>query len=225
MRVGYLDMANSSHRCPSGFQQYSSGPRRCGLHIGRQVSYNRYDYDAAGCSKITYPTYGTQYRRVCGRITGYQKGTTDAFYNHYARNSTINSEYVDGVSVTHGSKKDHIWTFAAANDGLRSDQWRCPCSTCGRNFTGRVPSYVGNDYFCDSGTLLFPDPGQTYTANPMWDGSGCAATSTCCSFNTPPWFCKRLPQPTTDDIEVRVCRDQLGSDEDIQIRLIEIYIR
>ena len=183
-----------------------------------------YLFDNAGCSQITYPTYGAQYQRVCGRITGYQQGTTDAFNNYYLHNSSITSAYVDGVSITHGSLKHHIWTFAAANDELRADQWRCPCSRCDRNFTGRVPSFVGNDYFCNSGSLIFPNPNQAYTTNPIWDGSGCAPTSTCCSFNSPPWFCKKLPQPTTDDIEVRVCRDQRGGDEDIHVSLIEIYI-
>jgi len=35
MRVGYLDMKNSSHHCPSGFQLYYS-PRRCRLLIRRR---------------------------------------------------------------------------------------------------------------------------------------------------------------------------------------------
>ena len=222
MRVGYLNM-EVSQNCPSGFQVYES-PRRCGLSITRVLGYRWALKDGAGCSQITYPTYNTKYQRVCGRITAYQKGTTDAFYNHYSHNSTITAAYVDGVSITHGSLKHHIWTFAAANDEMRADQWRCPCSRCDQNFTGRVPSYVGNDYFCDSGSLLFPGPIYIYTTNPIWDGSGCASTSTCCNFNSPPWFCKKLPQATTDNIELRVCRDQLGGDEDIHISLIEIYI-
>ncbi len=217
IRVGYLDMQDSSHRCPTGFRQLN-GPRRCGLSIGRYSSY-------PGCSMISYPTYGTKYERVCGRITAYQKGTTDAFYNHYSHNSSISSTYVDGVSVTYGTNKHHIWTFASALDGMRADQWRCPCSRCGQSFTGRIPSYVGNDYFCDSGTFLFPNPSLAYIANPMWDGSGCDPTSTCCDFNSPPWFCKKLPQATTDDILVRVCRDENSSDEDIQISFIEINIQ
>ena len=98
MRVGYLDMKNASHSCPSGFTLYSS-PRRCGLYIRRETGYRSYRYDAAGCSQITYSTYNTQYRRVCGRITAYQKGTTDAFNNHYIHNSSISSTYVDGVSI------------------------------------------------------------------------------------------------------------------------------
>jgi len=228
MRIGYLNMKDASHNCPNGFHLHNY-PRRCGLKIPRFIGSSPYygavyKYDTAGCSQITYSAYGALYQRVCGRITAYQKGTTDAFNNYYSHNSSITSEYVDGVSITHGSLKHHIWTFAAASDEMRADQWRCPCSRCDRNFTGRVLSYVGNDYFCDSGTLLFPNPNKAYTTNPIWDGSGCTLTSTCCNLNSPPWFCKKLPQPTTDDIELRVCRDQLGGDEDIQISLIEIYI-
>jgi hypothetical protein len=40
---------------------------------------------------------------------------------------------------------------------------------------------------------------------PLWDGEGYRAGSACCTFNTPPWFYKQLPQPTTDDIKIRVC--------------------
>ena len=49
--------------------------------------------------------------------------------------------------------------------------------------------------------------------------------STCCSFNNPPWFCKELPQPTRDDIELRLCADQATSDEDTPLEVVEIYIQ
>ena len=92
-----------------------------------------------------------------------------------------------------------------------------------------VPSFVGNDYFCESGN---PGPGYTngrfYPNDPLWDGQGCGAAS-CCELSypprvTPPWFCKQLPQATTDDIEVRICRDQTNY-EATPIELIEVYIQ
>ena len=49
-------------------------------------------------------------------------------------------------------------------------------------------------------------------------------TSTCCEFNNPPWFCKQLPQPTTDGIELRVRGDTSLSDEDTPLEVIEIYV-
>jgi len=42
---------------------------------------------------------------------------------------------------------------------------------------------------------------------------------------TAPWFCKQLPQATTDDIEVRICGDEGASAEDAPVELIELYIR
>jgi hypothetical protein len=85
---------------------------------------------------------------------------------------------------------------------------------------------VGEDYFCETGNknLTQPVNGQFYL-EPLWDGAGCGTQNTCCSFNTPPWFYKQLPQPTTDDIEMRVCTDEERSTEEIAIQIIDIYIQ
>jgi len=58
----------------------------------------------------------------------------------------------------------------------------------------------------------------------LWDGEGCGPSSTCCTFNNPPWFCKQLPQTTTDDMEVRICANYPINNEDIPVELIEIYV-
>ena len=63
------------------------------------------------------------------------------------------------------------------------------------------------------------------TDDPLWDGQECWGTSTCCGFNNPPWFCKQLPQPTTDDIELRICGDDDISNKDTPIEIVEMYIR
>ena len=85
--------------------------------------------------------------------------------------------------------------------------------------------FIGNDYFCETGSrqhFLF----QTfYHEDPLWDGEGCGPNSSCCTFNSPPWFCKHLPHPTTDDIEVRVCGDENVSNEDTPLEQIELYIQ
>ena len=83
---------------------------------------------------------------------------------------------------------------------------------------------MGNDYFCDTASEerwqhIF------YGDDPLWDGTGCGPLNTCCSFNTPPWFYKQLPQPTTDDIEMRVCGDLPDIDEDIAIEIVEVYVQ
>ena len=104
--------------------------------------------------------------------------------------------------------------FAAAYNN-NADRYSCPCSRNGVTYSGVVPPFINNEYFCERGT----------NTEPMWDGGDCPSTSSCCSFNNPPWFCKQFSQPSSSDIEVRVCTDQPASDEDIQIELIELYIQ
>jgi hypothetical protein len=88
---------------------------------------------------------------------------------------------------------------------------------------------VGTDYFCETGNNEDrpSSPVLFFSADPLWDGEGCGAgnTMSCCTFNTPPWFYKELPQPTTDDIEMRVCTDEEKSAEDIAIEIIDIYVQ
>ena len=86
-----------------------------------------------------------------------------------------------------------------------------------------VPPFVGQDYFCETGSRNTYSERKFYEDDPLWNGQGCGAISTCCSFNNPPWFCKQLPQPTSDDIEMRLCGN--GSAEDTPIEVVEIYVK
>ena len=209
MRVAELDMTNSSHQCPSGLmERIYSGKRTC-VRIET----------AGGCSSANnFITPGVEYSHVCGRVIGYQYGSTDAFIG----GTSADSRYVDGVSLTHGHPRRHIWTFAAAQDEVGS--FNCPCT----NTNQAIPSpiFVGNDYFCDTGSeerhqKIF------YGDDPLWDGAGCGPLNTCCSFNTPPWFYKQLPHSTTDDIEMRVCTDSNSDDtnENVAIEIIDVYVQ
>ena len=211
-RVAYLDMTDSTHICPLGFiLRTDHGKRTCG-RIGR------------GCNSITYTTHGLQYSRVCGRIIAYQYSSPDGFST--VRRDFIDGPYIDGVSITHGENpRKHIWTFVAAIDEIRANSFTCPCTRTDLTYTGRLPTFIGNDYFCETGSrqhFLF----QTfYHEDPLWDGRGCGPNSSCCTFNSPPWFCKHLPHPTTDNIEVRVCGDENVSNEDTPLEQVELYIQ
>ena len=65
------------------------------------------------------------------------------------------------------------------------------------------------------------DWNRFHPEDPLWDGMGCGPSSTCCSFNNPPWFLKQLSSPTTNDIEMRVCA---GVNDETPIKMIELYI-
>ena len=176
------------------------------------------------CVSTSFTSHGVEYSRVCGRITGYQFGRTNAFWKYHNSQSSIDTYFLDGIVLTYGSPRCHIWSFTAAKHAYRSDANGCPC-TSASSFTGTIPPYVGNDYFCDIGCQYSSDPPYIYYINaPLWDGEGCVHGS-CCEDNSPPWFCKSLPQPTSDDIELRLCLDEATSNEDTAFELVELYIQ
>ncbi|XP_019856819.1 PREDICTED: uncharacterized protein LOC109585263 [Amphimedon queenslandica] len=191
-RLAYLDMTDATQSCPSGFKLYQSeGVRAC----GRTNS-------SGGCVSAQFPSNGISYSQICGRVTGYQYFTTDAFHGP----SNLNSYYVDGVSITRGSPRQHVWTLA---NGLMDTynnypHANCPCSI---GSLQTVPSFVGNHYFCESGNH---DSGYSqilYTSDPLWDGQGCGSLeSPCCNVPGIPWFHRDYGSTTTTDyIELRVC--------------------
>ena len=74
-----------------------------------------------------FPTQGIQYPQVCGRIIGYQKGQPGAFIG--TESAIINNRYADGVSLTYGNPRRHIWTFAnALNEYQHYYRHKCPCT-------------------------------------------------------------------------------------------------
>ena len=215
-RVAFINMTDTSYNCPTGLNLTSYSKRTCGRpHTTRR-----------GCSSTTFSVGGLPYSRVCGRIRGYQFGVTDAFL-YYTRG--IDRDYVDGVSLTHGGagSRQHIWTFAAGLTEVdtRFASYQCPCDT--HNYD-RVPAFVGDDFFCESGLhspwiishqyILYPD-------DVLWDGQNCTSTSTCCQLNNPPWFTKNLTNATIDDIELRICTYNIPEYDNVPLELIELYVQ
>ena len=208
MRIAYLNMSDPGARCPDGWREVQSPIRTC----RRQLN--------TGINSVNYTSYGIPYSRVCGRIIAYQFGTSEGFRGYIFQNQrTLDDPYVDGISITFGHPRNHIWTFAAAQVG----QFSCPCISDGN----AAPPFVNRNHFCEVG--ISNTEGNFIDSNPLWDGQGCAGSSTCCQFNNPPWFCKQLDQPTTEDIEIRIMANALDSDylenEDTPVQLIEIYVQ
>ena len=203
IRVAYLNMSDSMQSCPPAWRDRSaSGVRVCGRPAG---SFSK-------CHSIFYPTGGHSYTRVCGRVIGYQLGHTDGFHS----SQTIDEPYVEGVSITHGSQRSHIWTLAA---DIRETGSGCPCEAGGES----APLFVGSNYYCESGHNGTGHPlSVLYSSDPLWDGAQCESEGSCCS--TAPWFTVDLVNPTSDDIEVRICADADDS-EDTPIHLLELYIQ
>ena len=206
-RVAHVDMSNNKS-CPGDLTFISSPIHTCGGPT------------TAGCASANFSTHGMSYSQVCGRLRGYQVGTPNGFgpyVNDLARPDLV----IDGILISHGKAQKHIWAYVCgtAKTMAYHTSYLCPCTD--PKHTGIVPPFIGNDYYCDSGVESDPVPGQFYTT-PLWTGEGCVPPNFCCSYSGMPWFCKTLPVPTTDYIEIRNCHNQ--DLEDTALELIEFYI-
>ena len=219
MRVAKLDMTDSSQNCTNGLVQrnFNSSLRLCAR-----------PEIAEGCTSLNFTANDVPYSKVCGRVRGYQYGILNSYRVYYDNNRgrTLEDLFVHGAVLTHGHPRQHIWTFIASRDELVTHSWSgCPCL---RLSSAPPPPFIGNDYFCDTGSREHFRTDTFYGDDPLWDGAGCESIrgfdNTCCTFNTPPWFYKQLPQPTTDDVEMRVCR-RVRSESDLGVESFEIYIQ
>ena len=208
MRVADINMTRPNENCPAGFRKVTaSGKTMCGGQSSR-------------CISTTFASHGLQYSRVCGKIMGYQFGELDGFYAYSVHGGSIETNFVDGIVLTHGSPRNHVWTFTAGLNQYATGLHGCPCH--GASYSGTIPTYVGNDTFCDSGRRYAREASVSYfTDDPLWDGAGCISGS-CCTFNSPPWFCKNLSTPTT---ELRLCLDEDISNEDVLFETVELYVQ
>ena len=217
MRVAFLNMSDPTEECPPGFGLYEqNGIRACGRPVSSSAGY---------CQSVKFPSYSISYSQVCGRVIGYQYGTPNAINPGRSQRNNINGAYVDGVSITCGSPRMHIWTFMAAlheNYFYENGKDECPCAP---NSPVVIPAFIGNYYFCESGC-----PGQfeynvLYT-DPLWDGKQRGKIEKpCCLAPGIPWFYKKLKSPKSDYIELRVCADQDQSNEDSPVSYYEIYVK
>ena len=207
------------------------------------IGWNRYNNSyctggsAAGCYSAHFSTNSTSYSKVCGKVRGYQKGTMDAFYpfayaygkvSWYKPDTTsrsLDGVYVDGISITSGNPRKHVWTYAVGlSDDYNYPQLNCPCA----NTPGPdPPTFVGSHYHCEAGNTgtFGGEHGTLYDSDPLWDGAGCLPENNCCYDAGLPWFFRQFPVTTTGDIEVRICRDQAFSDEGVAVEQLQLYVQ
>ena len=178
-RVGVLNQENRRRLCNGDFVDVD--------HNSRCIRSN----EEPGCSHIVFNVWNISYSHVCGSVESYWLDTPDGFTGSSRSNdTTINDNYVDGISLTYGKapNRSHIWTFIADEN-----------TYC--NFT--KPDYVGNNFSC------------------LQKIQSCQTDTHLCTHS----FSMHLQKPTTENIELRLCRDQHQKDEHIYLGNLEIYVR
>ena len=218
MRAAYIDMTNEHSTCPQGLNYTVQSSTRMCTH-----SYTGFP----NCTSVTFPTHRVPYTKVCGRARGYQFGHTPAFYGSQHGQTTLDGAYVSGLSVTYGSPRNHIWTFAAGySQDYTYSTTNCPCASYRTSVSPRTlltaPPFVGGNWFCESGNIGGSGP-VWYFDDPLWDSQGCVNEGTCCDRGGP-WFTTTLNQEVSNDIEVRMCNINPISSENIGVEQLEILI-
>ena len=201
--VSSLNMSDPSTNCPSPFSLYVSGDiRAC-----------RRQFNSGGSCDSFKISVDDSYSQVCGRFRGHVFGTPDAVHQEPHEGDThddINSYYVDGISLTYGSPRTHIWTFMAGYEEGGTHTNSCPCN---QNNYGSVQSFIGNDYYCESGIDV------------LWDGECSPNEIVCCQPTSLPYFHKILNSETSADLEIRICGDQSTGSEDVPISFYELFVK
>ena len=91
MKIASLNMTTAGSTCPPGLRTLQEPQPLCAMNT-----------DGPGCSSTMFSLQGIEYSRVCGKIIGYQQKTVDAFHPYsVGSHNTIDSIYVDGISLTH----------------------------------------------------------------------------------------------------------------------------
>ena len=114
MRIGSI---KNGDRYPTGWLQMMSPVKAC-----------RGTSDKTGC----YPTYfnntNLPYQHICGKVVGYQKRTSDAFYTFRYPSKSLDIPYVDGVSFRYNTPRKHLFTYANGYSyGTSHTRAKCPC--------------------------------------------------------------------------------------------------
>ena len=216
VRVAELNMSQPDSLCPGNFALIVDPVRMCGRGV-----------ETSGCSTAMLSTQGIPYKMVCGRVNAIQYGSPNAFFWYkWNPQFTIDDMYVDGVVLSRmdaAGNRSHVWTFSAALDELARPNYPFACSCTNSDDTTHVsiPPFVGEDYYCDTGSQNHFRYHHYYVDDPLWDGQGCGPKSTCC--NRGGYFCKTFDLDTTDDIELRLCGNEARTNEDTPITLVELY--
>ena len=216
MRIANLNMTDSECNCPDEFSLYSKG----GVHAcGRPAT------SSGSCVGTIFSSSGIKYSQVCGKVIGYQVGHPDAAAYRASNVKNINTYYVDGVSLTHGSPRKHIWTLMSGATDRSKYANKCPCGSVG---SSPAPLFVGSDYYCEAGYQGSSGPthGVFFSSDRLWDGKDCGSSETACCQRPPiPWFYKSIGYYTTDYIEMRICCNEGTNDEDVAVEQYELYIK
>ena len=212
-KIAYFD-TTQGNSCPTGLRTVTNTTTN-------QTACGRTN-TSAGCASLKFQSSIKNYNNICGRVRGYQENNPEGFYHHTLTNKRIDGPYANGILITQGSPRKHIWSYVAGASGA-NDHRICPCARSIPNITSSdVPNFVGNHYYCESGHKEANHYGGVIWEDPLWDGQGCPNSGNQCC-NRYGWFHRQV-QASSEYIELRICADQGIHNEDVPIDQFEIWV-
>ena len=145
MRIADFDTSRGDD-CPSGWNKITTPnqPPYPAIPVCRSPSDT-----LVGCFSTMFTVNKASYNAICGKIKGYQKGTPSAFGETSMH--SLNNGYVEGISITLGNPRKHVWTYAVGlSDNTSEYSHTC---TCAVKPGPAPPAFVGNNYYCESGSI------------------------------------------------------------------------
>ena len=208
-RIAYFDTTRGDS-CPTGLRTVTNSSTNQ-TACGRAVDY--------GCTTSLQFSPNGNYTNVCGRVRGYQFYEPESFETL----RSIDSPYLHGISITHGTPRTHLWSYGSGSSEQNNfTNYRCPCARPDPTDRSGVPSFVGEDFYCESGFSGSNGENRVAWEDPLWDGQGCYSSGNQCC-NRYGWFHREIPS-TSDKIEVRWCGDYSLDYEDVLTDQLEIWV-
>ena len=223
-RVAFVNMSEPGSSCPPGLEEYDNITNSSLLCWINNENYY------CGCNSAFFSTYNINYTKVCGRVRGYQYGYPHAFYCNLNNYNCFDSQIQTyGVTLTYSNNpRKHIWTYAGGHYEQGTGSVDCPCNNRSQYQNHHI-SFVGNDYYCESGRSVGEYGHILYPNDPLWDGQDCPGLEdTCCMSSKMPWFVKILNETVSEDIELTTCGRNyhyLAYIYGTPLVLIELYIK
>ena len=126
----------------------------------------------------------------------------------------------DGVTLTHSTPAQHIWTFAAATNSFIG----CPCNpSATASLNVDTVEFADSNYYCDV-------TADSVAEKTLWAGD-CGILETelpeCCNVNGPPFFVSTLTSPTSENVDARLCIENAVGPHDaaLFIQRMELYVQ
>ena len=206
---------NESHKCPEpfrkGYRFFEKQTTTMGkptttigksaIIMGKSNEMGKQYYCEGtmndGCTTARFSLDGARYSEICAKIGGYQYGLPTAFKPY---GETDYDPFMEGVYFSYGKDTKYLWGYAVGSykhyhsedrKNIVKDTLSDLCPDVQPTYNGKVPPFVGDYYYCDSGAYKAKtnDSSRFFYEHRLFEGKRCEHPNYTCMRSGQPWFC------------------------------------